>query len=44
VVALMLAAAASVMFYRAGGTPEPNDPPQAMVSRGVYRLIRHPIQ
>lgn len=44
VFAVGLGAIASVSFYRAGGTPEPNDPPRELVSNGVYRFIRHPIQ
>lgn len=40
----VVAASASWAFFRAGGTPEPLDPPTRMVTDGPYAYLRHPIQ
>lgn len=49
--ALLLAAAAcglaiagTLAFARTGGTPEPLDPPRALVTAGIYSHLRHPLQ
>lgn len=39
-----LAITATRAFAKAGGTPEPLDPPLRLVNEGPYRYIRHPIQ
>jgi protein-S-isoprenylcysteine O-methyltransferase Ste14 len=42
--ALALGGAASVELARTGGTPDPLDPPDRLVTTGVYARIRHPLQ
>jgi protein-S-isoprenylcysteine O-methyltransferase Ste14 len=39
-----LAAWATAAFHRAGGTPEPLDPPARLCTHGPYRYVRHPLQ
>lgn len=41
---LALALVSTAAFYRAGGTPEPSDPPRTLVTSGIYAYVRHPIQ
>lgn len=43
-VACYLAVTGTRAFARTGGTPEPLDPPRALVTEGIYSRIRHPIQ
>ncbi len=42
--ALALGLAGGRALTRAGGTPEPLDPPTALCTTGIYAWIRHPIQ
>jgi protein-S-isoprenylcysteine O-methyltransferase Ste14 len=41
---MALAAWATTAFHRAGGTPEPLDPPARLCTHGPYRWVRHPLQ
>jgi protein-S-isoprenylcysteine O-methyltransferase Ste14 len=43
-IAAPLALAATRAFVRAGGTPEPLDPPARLCRTGVYARLRHPLQ
>jgi protein-S-isoprenylcysteine O-methyltransferase Ste14 len=40
---LVVATFATLEFARAGGTPEPLDPPPRLVTTGIYAHFRHPI-
>jgi protein-S-isoprenylcysteine O-methyltransferase Ste14 len=42
--AFALGAAATAAFVRAGGTPDPLDPPVRLVTGGPYARLRHPLQ
>ena len=42
--ALGLGTAATASFHRAGGTPEPLDPPPRLATEGIFSWLRHPIQ
>lgn len=39
-----LAVSGTLAFARTGGTPEPIDPPRALVTNGIYAHLRHPLQ
>ncbi len=41
---LTLGALALVELAKTGGTPDPLDPPHALVQTGIYSRIRHPLQ
>lgn len=42
--AFSITSAATVSFARAGGTPDPSDAPDILVTSGLYARLRHPIQ
>jgi protein-S-isoprenylcysteine O-methyltransferase Ste14 len=42
--AIAVGAVAAMPFVRAGGTPDPLDPPRVLVTGGIYARVRHPLQ